>query len=156
MYLVASTAEPSIEIYYRYPEECSACIFPNNCTSCQSGHSLEGGKCKLIPSNCVENKFVKGRVCEQYCHSKCKTFNRTRTDCIECSKFYAKDEKGECAVESSLLNLLSRVRPFLNFIKRRGVKALFLAVDDLWLYHYHSNQYDGTALAVFETIEFIE
>ena len=44
----------------------------------------------------------------------------------------------------------------MNLIKRRGVKALFLAVDDLWLYNYHSNQYDGTALVVFETIQFIE
>ena len=33
---------------------------------------------------------------------------------------------------------------------------MFLALDDLWLYNYHSQQYDGTALTIFETIQFIE
>ena len=33
---------------------------------------------------------------------------------------------------------------------------MFLAVDDLWLYNYHSHKYDGTALTIFETIQFIE
>ena len=58
-------------------------------------------------------------------------------------------------VEDEALNILAKIRPMLNFVKRRGVKALFLAVDDLWLYNYHRNQYDGTALVVFETIQFI-
>ena len=33
---------------------------------------------------------------------------------------------------------------------------MFLALDDLWLYNYHNHQYDGTALTIFETIQFIE
>ena len=58
-------------------------------------------------------------------------------------------------IESQVLGIISKIRPMLNFVKRRGVKALFLAVDDLWLYNYYRNHYDGTALAVFETIQFI-
>ena len=54
------------------------------------------------------------------------------------------------------MDILAKLRTILNLIKRRGVKAMFLAVDDLWLYNYHSNQYDGTALTVFETIQLIE
>ena len=33
---------------------------------------------------------------------------------------------------------------------------MFLALDDLWLYNYHKIHYDGTALTIFETIQFIE
>ena len=95
-------------------------------------------------------------MCEEYCHRKCKSCNQTRTDCIECAEFYVKDDKGQCVVESRALDICARARPLLNFIKRRGVKSLLLAVDDLWLYNYHRNQYDGTALVVFETIQFIQ
>ena len=95
-------------------------------------------------------------MCDEYCHRKCRSCNQTRTDCIECAEFYAKDDRGQCVVESQVLGIVAKVRPVLNFIKRRGVKALFLAVDDLWLYNYHRNQYDGTALVVFETIQFIQ
>ena len=59
-------------------------------------------------------------------------------------------------VESQMLSLVTKTRPFLNLIKRRGLKAMFLAIDDLWLYNYHSHRYDGTTLVVFETIQFIE
>ena len=154
LYFIVSTYQPSLEILYRCPEECTNCSFPNNCTSCKQGHILKGGTCWLT-TNCVQNKFVKGRVCEEYCHRKCKSCNQTRTDCIECADFYARDEKGECVAESQVLDIMSRIRPMLNFVKRRGVKALFLTVEDLWLYNYHRNQYDGTALVVFETIQFI-
>ena len=58
--------------------------------------------------------------------------------------------------ESNTLKWISKTRTLLNFIKRRGVKTLFLAVDDLWLYNFHSQQYDGTVEIVFETIDFIE
>ena len=104
----------------------------------------------------MQNKFLKGSVCEEYCHRKCKSCNQTRTDCIECAEFYVKDDKGQCVVESRALDICARARPLLNFIKRRGVKSLLLAVDDLWLYNYHRNQYDGTAMTVFETIQFVE
>ena len=65
-------------------------------------------------------------------------------------------ENGECVTESNTLKWISKTRTLLNFIKRRGVKTLFLAVDDLWLYNFHSQQYDGTVEIVFETIDFIE
>ena len=64
-------------------------------------------------------------------------------------------EDGECVVESTALDWVGKMRVLLNFIKRRGVKALFLAVDDLWLYNFHSKQYDETVEIVFETIDFI-
>ena len=65
-------------------------------------------------------------------------------------------ENGKCVVESNTLTWISKMRVPPNFIKRRGVKALFLAVDDLWLYNFHSQDYDGTVEIVFETIDFIE
>ena len=55
-----------------------------------------------------------------------------------------------------MLDLLSKTRVFLNLIKRRGVKTLFVALDDLWLYNFHKNNYDGTVDIVFKTIKFIE
>ena len=96
LYFAATTSSPSIEIAYRCPEECSACSFPNNCTACRSGYTLRGGVCRTITSNCVQNKFIKGNICEEYCCKRCKTCNQTRTDCIECAQFYAKDESGQC------------------------------------------------------------
>ena len=63
---------------------------------------------------------------------------------------------GECVVKNKVLNYAGKIRVFLNFMKRRGFKALFLAVDDLWLYNFHVMEYDGTVKVVFETIAFIE
>ena len=57
--------------------------------------------------------------------------------------------------ESAKLDWIRKIRVLLNFLKRRGVKTLFLAVDDLWLYNFYSKQYDGTVEIVFETIDFI-
>ena len=54
------------------------------------------------------------------------------------------------------MDLATKVRPFLNLFKRKGLKSLFLALDDLWLYHYHKKEYDGSVKVVFETISFIE
>ena len=59
-------------------------------------------------------------------------------------------------VESSTLNFLSKIRTFLNLVKRRRVKTLFVALDDLWLYNFHKQEYDGSVDAVFKTIKFIE
>lgn len=59
-------------------------------------------------------------------------------------------------IESGGMEIITKIRPFLNFIKRKGFKALFLVVDDLWLYDYHQKQYDGTLEVVFHTISFIE
>ena len=64
-------------------------------------------------------------------------------------------ENGECVEESSILDWGGKARIFTNFIKRRGLKSLFLAMDDLWLYNFHLQEYDGTVLVVFETIDFI-
>ena len=75
---------------------------------------------------------------------------------MECAEFYARDEEGKCVVESSTLDLLSKIRTFLNLVKRRGVKTLFVALDDLWLYNFHKQEYDGSVDAVFKTIKFIE
>lgn len=40
-------------------------------------------------------------------------------------------------VESEVLDIVSKTRPFLNLIRRGVFKYLFLLVDDLWLYEYH-------------------
>ena len=65
-------------------------------------------------------------------------------------------ENGECVEEIIVLDWVGKARILLNFIKRRGFKSLLSAVDDLWLYNFHLQEYDGTVLVVFETIDFIE
>ena len=47
-----------------------------------------------------------------------------------------------------ILDWAGKARIFANFIKRRGLKSLFLAMDDLWLYNFHLQEYDGTVLVV--------
>ena len=57
--------------------------------------------------------------------------------------------------EKSLVIFLN-VRPFLNLLRKKGLKMIFLAVDDLWLYQYHKQEYDGIVEVVFTTISFVE
>ena len=66
------------------------------------------------------------------------------------------DEQGECVIESESLSIFVSTRPFLNIVRKKGMKFLFLIVDDLWLYQYHKVKYDGTVRAVFKMISFIE
>ena len=65
------------------------------------------------------------------------------------------NEEGKCESIASL-NIFVSVRPFLNMIRRRGTKWVFMMVDDLWLYQYHEQEYDGIIKDVFETISLIE
>ena len=65
LYYVVTTYINNIEILYRCPSECVACSFPNNCSACVQGYSLQNGKC-LTDSNanhCVQGKFIKGNIC---------------------------------------------------------------------------------------------
>ena len=80
----------------------------------------------------------------------------TRENCVECAEFYTMNEGGKCIVENGVLDLLSKSRTFLNLVKRRGLKTIFVALDDLWLYNFHKINYDGSADAVFKTIKFVE
>ena len=97
----------------------------------------------------MKNKFNKGNICEEYCHPKCETCNNTKNDCVTCANFYMKDKNGECVMENNIFTMIGRGRGFFNVLKRRGLKTLFMALDDLWLYNYHKKQYDGTTLAIF-------
>ena len=65
------------------------------------------------------------------------------------------NEDGKCEAITSLSIFVS-LRPFLNMIRRRGTKWVFMMVDDLWLYQYHGQEYDGIIKIVFETISYIE
>ena len=112
--------------------------------------------CVRNPTHCVQNIFVGDGVCQEYCDRRCKTCNRTRTDCVECSDFYTKDGNGECVVASRSLFLFVSVRPFLNVVKKRGHRWMFMAIDDLWLYQYHQQEYGGIIKDVFTTIAFVE
>lgn len=58
-------------------------------------------------------------------------------------------------IESGILEVTSIARPFMNFLKRKGVKTLFFLIDDLWLYNFHKKDYDGIIYNVFQTIKFI-
>ena len=63
---------------------------------------------------------------------------------------------GECILQNQALSLAQKIRPLLNFIKARGLKSLLACINDLWLYNYHNQTYDGTALSIFETIQFVQ
>ena len=107
-------------------------------------------------TRCVGNKLAVHGICHQYCDRKCATCNQTRTDCVECSEFYVKDQDGQCVIESQTLSILISVRPFLNVLKKRGSRWMFMMVDDLWLYQYHQQEYEGIVKSIFATIALIE
>ena len=98
LYYNALASDQRIYTFYHCPDECSSCVFPNNCTVCQEGYILKGGYCYEKPIVRVQNIFLKGKVCQEYCHRKCRTCNQTRTDCYECAQFY-KMEDGQCVEE---------------------------------------------------------
>lgn len=95
-------------------------------------------------------------ICKQYCSRECKTCNKTRHDCYECSRGYHGNSEGKCVINDRVVEMASRMRCFFNFIRVRGWKFLFFAVDDLWLYNFHQQKYDGITLTVLETIKLIE
>ena len=66
------------------------------------------------------------------------------------------DKKGDCVIENQVLSIFTDIRPFLNLVRRKGIKWIFMVVDDLWLYQYHKQDYDGVVEDVFRTISFIE
>ena len=103
----------------------------------------------------MNNVRLHGGVCEEYCHRKCKSCISERTECHECADYYAKDGNGDCVVESGILNAAVVSRPLFNFIKRKGIRTLFFLVDDLWLYNFHSQDYDGVLKTIFQTIKFV-
>ena len=159
LYFVYSTLASDVQTYYRCPTECSGCTFPNNCTGCINGYTLVGVTCTpndaVQSSHCVQNLYVTENVCQEYCHRKCKSCNKTKYDCVECSEFYTKDSTGECVIENESLSIFVSVRPLLNLVRKKGMKFLFMAIDDLWLYQYHKKKYDGIVKTVFSTISFI-
>ena len=104
----------------------------------------------------MKNVLVGDGICKEYCDRKCKTCNRTRTDCVECSEFYVKGESGECVIASQSLSIFIGIRPFLNVVKKRGHRWMFMVIDDLWLYQYHQQEYEGIVRDIFSTIAFIE
>ena len=83
LYIMIETQNEMLT-YYKCPGECTACFFPNNCTSCISGHILQEGVCSEA-SHCVKNSLKKNNVCEEYCSRQCKTCNQTKDDCVECA-----------------------------------------------------------------------
>ena len=156
LYLIVETGT-SLITYYRCPPECQSCFFPNNCSACATGYTLTAGKClpkNNQPSHCVKNEFTKDDICREYCARECETCDQTKHDCIECAALHQKNEEGKCEAVGSLSIFVS-VRPFLNMMRRRGTKWVFMMVDDLWLYQYHQQEYDGTIRVVFQTISLI-
>ena len=87
----------------------------------------------------MNDKFVKGTICLEYCHRECKACGNAPDECTECADNYVMNGEGKCVIESQFLGIFVKIRAFLNVIKRRGLKSAFLALDDLWLYSYHKN-----------------
>ena len=119
-------------------------------------YSLEGGKCIRNPTRCVQNIFINDGICKEYCDQRCKTCNQTRYDCVECAEFYKRDGNGECVIENPNLSIFVSVRPFLNVLKKRGHRWVFMVIDELWLYQYHQKEYEAISRDVFATIAFME
>ena len=44
---------------------------------------------------------------------------------------------GKCEIENMILEITTKVRPFLNIIKVKGIKSVMFLIDDFWLYSYH-------------------
>ena len=59
-------------------------------------------------------------------------------------------------VESDPITIVLAIRPFLNIVRRKGMKFFFMVLDDLWLYNYHKQKYKGVIKRVFITIKFVE
>ena len=59
-------------------------------------------------------------------------------------------------VEYQALETMKDIRPFLNLVKMRGHKYMFMILNDLWLYQYHQQDYDGIVRDTFKIISFIE
>ena len=66
------------------------------------------------------------------------------------------DRDGNCVLKSDWLTLALKIHLVTNFIRRRGMKSLLFAIDNLWLYNFHQQEFDGTTLSVLETISFFE
>ena len=65
------------------------------------------------------------------------------------------NQDGECVVDNEVLDIVLKIRPFLNLIRKGSLQFLFMALDDLWLYEYHKPNYTGQVKVVFSTIKFI-
>ena len=65
-------------------------------------------------------------------------------------------KEGHCEVESRALSALIDTKPLMNLVKKRGMKMIFVAFDDLWLYHYHQQQYDGVVKDIFQIISLMQ
>ena len=98
LYYFVIANDQKLHTFYHCATGCVNCSFPNNCSVCEEDYILKGAYCFPKPTQCVGNVVLKGNVCEEYCHKKCRTCNQTRTDCYECSDFYAMDSSGECVI----------------------------------------------------------
>ena len=66
------------------------------------------------------------------------------------------DENGKCVIENKAIEVGRKVRILLNVIRRRSFKFLFLVLDDLWLYNFHENEYDGITKELLTNIKLFE
>ena len=86
---------------------------------------------------------MKNGICEVYCNRECKTCKDKKDFCVECADFYKMEGEGNCVIGSQALSAAVDSKPVLNMLKKRGMKMIFVAFDDLWLYQYHKQEYDG-------------
>ena len=50
------------------------------------------------------------------------------------------------------MSIFTDAKPLVNLVKKKGMKNIFFALDDLWLYQYHEQEYDGVVKDVFQLI----
>lgn len=69
---------------------------------------------------------------------------------------YTRDNNGKCVIESNELLIIGKVRFFLNLIRRKGFKFMLMMLDDIWLYNYHKQSYDGIMKETLDLIQVLE
>ena len=149
----------NIYVFYGCPSQCSSCTFNQSCSGCVEGYSVQGGDC--LPSTdhsgnpCVGNRKFKNGVCEEFCHSKCEVCTEVWDECIECADLYTREE-GDCVMNNTPLNVITKAKPFLALLRGSGIKAFLFVVSDLRLYEYHKQNYDGMAKQVFVVARFMD
>ena len=47
------------------------------------------------------------------------------------------DGEGNCVLKSEWVNIGLKIHTLANLIRRRGMKSLLFAIDNLWLYNFH-------------------
>lgn len=104
---------------------------------------------------CVDNVYKSSGVCEQYCWEECYTCEGTADNCTSCFKHYSLSDGG-CTLENVYVKVATYARPYVSILRRNWMAPFYMVLEEIWLYNYHKQDYNGTIEDIFETIRMIE